>query len=226
MTLPVLLFGAGMGTRMGALTADRPKPLVKVAGRTLLDHALELLNGNDIGTTVINVHYRPEMIRAHLEGRDVIISDETGQLLETGGGLRKAMRLLNGSPVLTINTDAVWDGPNPISEILEAWNENMEALLLTVPKGRALGHKGTGDFNISEDKSLARGEGEIYTGLQIIRTDDLKNIAETHFSMNILWDRIAARGGLFGQTYSGRWCDVGQPSSIEIAEQMIGYRDV
>ena len=102
----------------------------------------------------------------------------------------------------------------------------MEALLLTIPKQRAIGHKGNGDFIIDDQGRMTRGAGEIYTGLQIVRTDDLSQIAETAFSMNVLWDRIAARDGLYGVTYSGHWCDVGQPESIALAEDMLGQDDV
>lgn len=221
MTLPILLFAAGMGTRMGALTASRPKPLIPVAGKPLIDHALDLATKARTGTKVVNLHYKGQMIRDHLAGHNILFSDEAGGLLETGGGLRNALPLLGGSPVLTMNTDAVWNGPNPVAHILNAWDDRMEALLLMVAPKNVHGHLGKGDFQIDRDGRLQRAPGAIYTGVQIIRTEALQGISEQAFSMNIVWDQIAARGGLYGALYGGQWCDVGQPESIPIAEAML-----
>ena len=224
--MPILLFAAGLGTRMGALTRDKPKPLVSVGGKALIDHALDLIDPTKIAPCVVNLHYKGAMLRDHLQGRDVLFSDESGMLLETGGGLRHALALLSNDVICTLNTDAVWRGTNPISQLLAAWRPEMEALLLTVPPARAVGHKGRGDFLLDADGRLTRGAGNIYTGLQIVRTDDLANIAQDAFSMNVLWDRITARGGLFGHVYDGQWCDVGQPESIALAEAMLEQSDV
>ncbi|PJI85888.1 MurNAc alpha-1-phosphate uridylyltransferase [Yoonia maricola] len=221
MSMPILFFAAGLGTRMGALTADKPKPLIKVAGKALIDHALDLAKDTDISKKVVNLHYHGDMIRDHLAGQPIIFSDESDMLLETGGGLRKALPLLNGNPVLTMNTDAVWNGPNPIRHILQAWRPEMEALLLLVEKRNVSGHLGKGDFHIDANGQLHRAPEAIYTGLQILRTDVLSEIAETAFSLNIAWNIIGARGGLYGTVYDGQWCDVGQPSSIEAAEAML-----
>lgn len=221
MTTPILMFAAGFGTRMGALTADKPKPLIPVLGVPLIDHAFALTDGQNLGPIVINLHYKGQLIRDHLINHIVKFSDESDTLLETGGGLRKARPLLGGSPVVTLNTDAVWAGPNPIKLLLAAWRPEMEALLVTIPKKNVHGHLGAGDFNRDANGQLSRGAGDVYSGLQMIRTDDLTSIAETVFSMNVLWDRIAARGGLYGVSYSGQWCDVGQPESIAVAEHMI-----
>lgn len=224
-SLPTLLFAAGFGTRMGELTREKPKPMVKVAGLPLIDHALNLLT--DINAPkVVNLHYKGEVLREHLAGRDILFSDESDKILETGGGLRRALPLLGETIVATLNTDAVWQGPNPFEVLMKAWRPEMEALLLTVPKDHAIGHNGVGDFVADTNGRLTRGAGEIYTGLQIVRIDDLPNIAEDAFSMNVLWNRIAARGGLYGASFNGRWCDVGQPESIELAEQMLGTQDV
>ena len=220
MTLPILFFAAGLGTRMGALTKDQPKPLINVAGKALIDHALDIADDAGVGQKVVNLHYHGDMIRQHLTGRNIAISDESGMLLETGGGLRQALPLLQGNPVLTMNTDAVWHGPNPIRHILNAWQPDMEALLLVVEKQNVVGHMGKGDFELDPDGRLHRAPGSIYTGLQIMRTDVLNEITETAFSMNMAWDKIAARGGLFGTCFDGKWCDVGQPESIPLAEEM------
>lgn len=221
MTPPILFFAAGLGTRMGALTKNRPKPLINVAGKALIDHALDIADDADVDRQVVNIHYLGDMIRQHLVGRTIAFSDESGQLLETGGGLRQALPLLKGNPVLTMNTDAVWHGPNPIQHIVNAWRPDMEALLLVVEKTNVVGHLGKGDFEIDKDGKLHRAPGSIYTGLQMMRTDVLNEITETAFSMNLAWDKIAARGGLFGTQYDGKWCDVGQPESIPLAEAML-----
>lgn len=226
MTMPTLLFAAGFGTRMGALTADRPKPLVRVANIPLIDHALALTRDQNLGPIVVNLHYKGQMIRDHLSGQGIAFSDESESILETGGGLRKAMPLLGGSPVMTLNTDAVWSGPNPIDALLAAWKPEMDALLMMIPKPAVHGHFGAGDFINDNNGRLTRGAGDIYSGLQIIRTDDLPNITDPAFSMNVVWDTIAARGGLYGLQYTGQWCDVGQPQSIAIAEKMIGANHV
>lgn len=221
MRLPIILFAAGKGTRMGDLTKDRPKPMVEVAGKPLIDHALQIANAADVGPIVVNLHYLPQLLKAHLSGQDIVFSDETDGLLETGGGLRKALPLLCSNPVLTMNTDAVWNGPNPIETLKNAWQPQMEALLLLVKKQNVSGHLGAGDFGINAEGRLHRAPDLIYTGVQIIRTDVLSEITEDAFSMNLAWDIIAKRNGLFGAVYDGKWCDVGQPSSIPLAEAML-----
>lgn len=219
MTAPILLFAAGLGTRMGHLTADRPKALVTVGGKALIDHALDLTDGH--GTRVVNLHYQADMLRNHLANTNVVFSDETDLLRETGGGLRHARLLLGGDPVITMNTDAVWHGPNPISQLQSQWRDDMEALLLLVPKPQVTGHKGQGDFAIDTAGRLIRSHAHIYTGVQMIRTNTLDQIDEDVFSMNVLWDQMAARGGIYGAIYPGQWCDVGQPESIPLAEAML-----
>ena len=216
-----MLFAAGKGTRMGDLTKDRPKPMIEVAGKPLIDHALQIANAADVGPIVVNLHYLPQLLQVHLSGQGIVFSDETDGLLETGGGLRKALPLLCSNPVLTMNTDAVWNGPNPIETLKNAWQPQMEALLLLVKKQNVSGHLGAGDFGINAEGRLHRAPELIYTGVQIIRTDVLSEITEDAFSMNLAWDIIAKRNGLFGAVYDGKWCDVGQPSSIPLAEAML-----
>ncbi|AMY71712.1 exonuclease-like protein [Frigidibacter mobilis] len=151
----LMLYAAGFGTRMGALTADRPKPLIPVAGRALIDHALALVPPGL--RVVVNTHYRADQIAAHVAGRGLLQSHEP-DLLETGGGLRAALPLLDADPVYTLNTDAVWTGPNPLDTLAAAWDEiRMDALLLLVPPGRATGHTGRGDFAMAGDGTLSRG---------------------------------------------------------------------
>lgn len=222
-----MLFAAGFGTRMGALTQFRPKPLIPVAGRALLDHALDMVTPLGLSRVVVNTHYLGEQIAAHLAGRDVAISHEWPDILETGGGLRHALPLLGNGPVFTMNTDAVWQGPNPLALARDAWDAaRMDALLVTVPRERAMGHSGKGDFLTNTEGRLTRGPGEIYTGVQILRTEALTGIAARAFSLNRLWDAMLAEGRLYGVAYPGRWCDVGQPDSIPLAEALIGANDV
>jgi MurNAc alpha-1-phosphate uridylyltransferase len=217
----VMLFAAGFGTRLGALTRDRPKPLVEVAGRPLIDHALALADG--VPRKVVNAHYLAPRLIAHLAGRrDVRISEERERLLDTGGGLRHALPLLGEGPVFTLNTDAVWTGPNPLATLAAAWEPaRMEGLLLLVPPERALGHAGAGDFRPGSDGRLERGPGAVYTGAQIVATGGLAEMPEGPFSLNLLWDAIARRGGLFGVLHPGGWCDVGRPEGIALAEAML-----
>lgn len=218
----LMLFAAGFGTRMGELTRTRPKPLVEVAGRPLLDHALDLAREAEIARIVANTHYLGAQIAAHLAGSDVAISDESGRILETGGGLRKALPLLGDGPVITLNTDAIWSGPNVITALQEAWDpERMSALLALVPCGRALGHAGQGDFRLLPDGQIARGKGYVYTGAQILNPAGIETISEEVFSLNLLWDRLLAAGRVYGLVYGGGWCDVGRPESIALAERML-----
>lgn len=220
-----MIFAAGLGTRMGALTRDRPKPLIPVAGRALIDQPLAFAREVGAGPVVVNVHWKADQLRAHLAREPVLISDETGQLLETGGGLKAALPLLGGGPVWTINSDAAWRGPNPLVLLRDAWQPGMEALLLLIPHGRALGHDGAGDFVPDATGRLARGDSHVYTGAQILRTEGLSEVTDPVFSLNRLWDRAAARGGLHGVVYPGDWCDVGRPENLPLAERLLQGED-
>ena len=219
MTHPAMIFAAGLGTRMGALTATCPKPLIPVAGKPLLDHALTIARAAS-PRIVVNTHYLADQIRSHLTGQPILLSHEP-TLLETGGGLRAALPLLDGNPVFTLNSDAVWRGPNPLATLAQGWRHDMEALLLLLPRAQAIGHTGLGDFAIDAQNCLTRAPGLVYSGAQIIRTDDLAAITDTKFSLNLLWDRMAARGTLYGLPYPGQWCDVGRPDSLPLAEGML-----
>ena len=224
----VMIFAAGRGTRMGALTETQPKPLIKVAGKPLIDHALELADQAGITQRVANLHYLPDPLAAHLAPRGVKLSFETDRLLETGAGLRRALPLLGPGPVFTINADAVWTGPNPFEELAAAWNpQKMDAFLLLVPHDRATGHTGAGDFHLRADGRLERGPGLVYAGAQIIRTDGLGAVEDEVFSLNLMWDRMLAEGRLFGAVHNGGWCDVGHPGGIaEAAALLADARDV
>ncbi len=224
-----MLFAAGRGTRMRHLTEDRPKPLVRVAGRPLIDHALDLLAGAGVRRVVVNTHYRGDQIEAHLAAErrvDIAISHEEGELLETGGGLRHAAPLLGSSPVWSLNPDAIWRGPNPLLTMSGAVPGG--ARLLLVPRDRALGHKGPGDFFVEPDGRLRRrGEATsapyVYTGLQIVDPAPVVAVDQAAFSLNVAWDAMLAGGRLFGAVYDGEWCDVGQPESIPLAEGLLAH---
>ena len=219
---PVLMFAAGFGTRMGDLTKDRPKPLITVAGKPLVDHTLDLARGAGCAPVVANLHYRADMLAAHLMPKDVQTVVEHPDILETGGGLRNALPLLGAEPVVTMNTDAVWAGPNPVSLLMEAWDpETMDALLMCLPTARAQEHRGLGDFTLSESGALSRGPGHVYGGVQILKTDLLADVRETAFSLNIIWNKMQSAGRLHGLSYPGWWCDVGHPGGIASAEQML-----
>lgn len=226
MPRPLMLFAAGFGTRMGALTVDRPKPLVEVAGRPLIDHALDLVKDAGAAPVVVNLHYRGAQLESHLEGRNVRFSWERDRILETGGGLRQAVPLLGKGAVFTLNPDAIWTGPNPLAQLESGWDETrMDGLLLVAPSGVARAHAGRADFSMASDGRLARcDQGVVYLGAQILRTEGLFQVPEPAFSLNVLWDRMIASGRLFGLQHQGAWCDVGRAENIAEAEAML--RDV
>lgn len=223
---PLMVFAAGFGTRMRPLTNDRPKPLVPVAGRALLDHALALAGARRV---VVNAHYHAEQIAAHLVPRpDIALRIERPQILDTGGGLRAARHVLGAGPWLTLNSDAVWrteDGaPGPLDLLERAFAPaRMGALLLLVPPDRAIGHGGAGDFQPDAEGRLHRGPGLIYTGAQIIAPDLVTDLPPGPVSLNAAWDNAARQGRLFGLTWPGWWCDVGTPQAIPLAETLLAH---
>ncbi len=218
----IMLFAAGFGTRMGALTTTQPKPLIKVSGRALIDHTLQLVDEVRPDRTVINLHYRADQIEAHLAGRDISFAKEWPDILETGGGLRAALPLLGSDTVFTLNTDAIWAGPNPLALLRDQWDPTrMDALLMCIPVDQTVGHSGPGDFTRDADGRISRGPGLIYGGAQIIKTQGLHDIEQEAFSLNLLWDRMHDEKRLFAAEYPGRWCDVGRPEGIALAEGLI-----
>ena len=217
----VMIFAAGRGTRMRHLTTDRPKPLVEVGGRPLIDHTLDIARHFAPAAIVANTHVFGDQIARHLAGSEVCLSHEE-RLLDTGGGLKAARAMLPPGPVMTLNADALWSGPNPLETLFRAWDgERMDALLLLLAPEARLGHLRDGDFSIGDGGRLRRGGAYTYSGAQIIRPEVLDEIGDEVFSLNRAWDLIEARGRLCGCLYDGRWCDVGQPESIPIAEGML-----
>ena len=222
MSLPLMIFAAGNGTRMAPLTDVTPKPLILVGGQTLLDRALALGRQAGAGPVALNIHHLGGQIRDHIAGTDIAISDESDLLLETGGGLRKARPLLGPGPVITMNPDVIWTGPNPVSALLAAWDDaSMDALLMLVPLGRTHGRNGGGDFSLDDAGRLIRKGDLVYGGAQIIRPDRLAEIGDQVFSLNRLWDLMIADGRAYGLIHPGEWCDVGRPDCIPLAEGLL-----
>lgn len=230
-----MVMAAGLGKRMRPLTATRPKPLVEVAGRTLLDHSLDRIRAAGIGKVVVNVHYMADALEAHLRskvtGLGIKVSDERALLLETGGGLVHALPLIDDDPFFCVNSDNFWvDGPVDSFQLLaERWDdEQMDALLLVVPLARAHCHRGTGDFHLDGWGKLSRRKPEkpapfVYTGIQLIAKRLLRDAPSGAFSTNIFWDRAIAEGRCFGVTHQGMWFDVGTPEAIPVVETMLAH---
>ena len=175
---PLMIFAAGLGTRMRPLTQTRPKPLIEVGGQTLLDRALHLGRQAGCAPIAVNTHYLGQQIADHLAGQDVAISDEGGAILDTGGGLRKALPLLGSGPVMTLNPDVVWTGPNPLETLAREWRDGMQALLALVPIDRATARQGAGDFARDGAGRIARHGDFVYAGAQIVDPDLLAQCAK------------------------------------------------
>lgn len=225
-----MALAAGLGTRMRPLTETLPKPLIRVGGKTLLDHALDQLAACGVTQAVVNVHYFPDMVEAHLitrtEAPDIVVSDERDLLLETGGGVAKALPLLGTGPALVTNTDAIFlpDRPNALTQALAGFDPAREdARLILVPKEKTLGLGGPGDFHMDAGRRLApppKGEGApyFYTGMQILNPDILRGEPVEPFSMWRVWSRSLAAGRLTGAVFSGEWLHVGDPQGLKDAE--------
>jgi MurNAc alpha-1-phosphate uridylyltransferase len=225
-----MIMAAGLGKRMRPLTATRPKPLIEVGGKALLDHALDRLRAAGVRKVVVNVHYLADALEAHLatrgKGLEVVISDERDLLMETGGGLVKAAPLIDSDPFLALNSDNLWiDGPADTLKLLASqWDDaKMDALLLLVPQARALNHKGIGDFHMERSGRLRRRAKShvapfVFTGIQMVSKRLLRDAPAGPFSTNLLWDRAIEEGRCFGAVHHGLWFDVGTPQSIPLTE--------
>jgi MurNAc alpha-1-phosphate uridylyltransferase len=224
-----MVLAAGLGLRMRPLTLTRPKPLIALAGRTLLDRALDALAEAGITDAVVNTHYLGGMIAAHLAGRarpSVTLSPEDA-LLETGGGVANALALLGGAPFFVVNADIAWsDGPKPaLARLAESWTDGMDALLLVQPVVSATGYDGAGDFDIAGDGRLRRRAGAgaplVFTGVQLLHPRLFRGAPGGAFSLNVLYDRAEAAGRLFGLAHDGGWYHVGTPTALAEAEALI-----
>ena len=227
-----MVMAAGLGTRMRPLTATRPKPLIEVAGKPLIDHVLDRLRSAGVGKVVVNVHYLPDLLEAHLKAvgdLSIQVSDERELLLETGGGMVRAKPLIGADPFFAINSDNFWiDGSSDTLRLLAShWRDaDMDALLLLVPQPRAGNHGGQGDFHMDAAGRLSRRRAGrvapfVYTGIQMVSKRLLRDAPEGPFSTNILWDRAIAEGRCFGTVHQGMWFDVGTPAAIAATERAL-----
>ncbi len=225
-----MVLAAGLGTRMRPLTDDRPKALVEVAGRTLIDHVLDRLAAVGVERAVVNVHAFADRLEAHLARRPgaprIIISDERAEVLETGGGLRRARPLLGDAPVYVANIDSVWieqDRP-ALAVLASAWDAGrMDALLLLTPTGEALGFDGPGDVFMEAEGRLrfrdaAPSAPLAYIGVHITKPQIVENTPEGPFSLTEVWRRLAQDGRLCGVLLEGAWMHVGDPQARDAAE--------
>ena len=229
-----MVMAAGLGKRMRPLTATRPKPLVEVAGKALIDHVFDRLRAAGVERAIVNVHYLADTVEAHLSDRfadmEIVFSDERRQLMETGGGLVQARDLLGDEPILVVNSDNLWvDGPvDAIRLLASRWNEAiMDALLLVVPLARANSHGGSGDFVVAADGRITgrRRAGRVapfvYTGIQIIHPRIIADWPQGPFSTNLFWSRAIEAGRAYAQVHQGLWFDIGTPAAIPKAEAML-----
>jgi MurNAc alpha-1-phosphate uridylyltransferase len=223
-----MIMGAGLGLRMRPLTDDRPKPLVTVGGKTLIDHSIDRLVAAGIRLVVVNVHYKAEMLRSHLSRRrdvEIVFSDETDQLLDTGGGVVKAMPYFGNASFFIINSDSIWvENTPPLSAMLTQWDESrMDGLLLLADMPTAIGYDAQGDFILRPDRRVVRARGNsgaayAYPGVQIVHPRLFAGAPQGAFSTNIMWDRAIAAERLFGSVLDGTWIHVGTPQARDEAE--------
>ncbi len=225
-----MVLAAGFGTRMGPLTKYRPKPLLEVAARTLIDRTLDLVASAGISRAIVNLHYMGDMIRAHLAGRkvpEILFSEEQPAILDTGGGVARALPQLGPGAFFVLNTDVIWLGPNPLEVLSAAWRPGLDALMLLVPRARARAHAGQGDFKLIAEGGPLRRRGKsetapfVYGGAQILTPAAFAGLPAGAFSLNLVWDRLIATGRLAGVTYPGVWVDVGTPPGLAEAERML-----
>ena len=223
-----MVLAAGKGLRLRPITLSRPKPLVEVSGRAMLDGVLDRLAAAGVAEAVVNTHHLGHMIEGHLQGRTsprIHISREKA-LLETGGGVKKALPLLGAEPFFVINGDVVWrDGKVPaLQRLAEAWDPaTMDALLLLHSTASAVGYEGPGDFAMDQLGRLRRRkEGEVvpflFAGLQILSPGLFSDTPEGPFSLNLIYDRALAAGRLYGLRHDGTWYHVGTPEDLERVE--------
>lgn len=227
-----MIMGAGLGSRMRPLTDDRPKPLVMVGGRSLIDHSLDRLVAAGVREAVVNVHYRAAQLIDHLQQRRdirIIISDETSNLLDTGGGVVKALPHFQGEPFFVLNSDSIWieHGAPALPAMIAAWDAGrMDGLLLLAELNTTIGYDGAGDFVLSQDHRLVRARNSSakpygYMGIQIAHPRMFADTPAGAFSTNIVWDRAIAAGRLFGTLLDGVWLHVGTPQARDEAERAL-----
>ncbi len=224
-----MVLAAGLGTRMRPLTNDRPKALVEVGGKALIDHMLDRLGDAGVTKAVVNVHAFADRLEAHLAQRTaapkIVVSDERGELLETGGGLKKARPLLGDAPIFVANIDAVWieDGAPALDALAAAFDPaTMDACLLLAPMDRTLGFDGPGDMFLDGDRARFRGDAAAapfaFAGVHITRPSVVDGEADGPFSLSKLWRTIAAQERLGAVVLDGFWMHVGDPAARDAAQ--------
>jgi MurNAc alpha-1-phosphate uridylyltransferase len=227
-----MVLAAGLGTRMRPFNGQLPKPLVRVGGKTLIDYVLDRLAAQGVERAVVNVHHLADQIERHLAQRrqpKIVISDERGELLGTGGGVVKALPQLGDTPFFHVNSDTIWiDGVKPnLARLAEAFDSaRMDALLLLAPAASSTGYGGRGDFSMAADGGLMRrGEREVvpfvYAGAAILTPAFFAGAPPGAFSMSPLFDRAADTGRLCGLRLEGVWMHVGTPEAIQAAEKAL-----
>ncbi|MBM3570406.1 MAG: nucleotidyltransferase family protein [Alphaproteobacteria bacterium] len=228
-----MVLAAGLGTRLRPLTDDRPKPLVEVAGRTLIDRLLDQVAEAGIGLAVVNLHHFADRLEAHLRTRRaprLVFSDERERLLETGGGTVKALSYLGGAPFFVVNADVILrHGPTgAFRRLAERWDAaRMDALLLMMPTSGAIGYEGPGDYFLAADGRARHGKpGEVspflYAGLMILKPAALAGRAAEPFGLRTIFDALEAKGRLYGLRHDGGWIHVGTPEGVAEAERALG----
>jgi MurNAc alpha-1-phosphate uridylyltransferase len=214
------------------ITKALPKPLIRVGGRTLIDFTLDRLAEVGIERVVVNVHHLADQVEAHLRTRSappIVISDERAELLETGGGVKKALPLLGSHPFLTLNSDSIWiEGPQPnLARLIEAWNpDRMDVFMLLALAATSVGYEGRGDFTMNPEGRLRRRAERdmapfVYAGVAIVKPEMLRDTPDGPFSANLFYDRAIAAGRLYGLRLDGRWLHVGDPQAIVAAEESL-----
>lgn len=222
-----MVLAAGRGERLRPLTDTLPKPLVAVSGRALLDRTLDRLAEAGIEEIVVNLHHLGEKIRSHLTARrDLkIVYSQEDELLETGGGLRKALCHFQGQPFFAINGDVLWQdcGELALTRLAGAWDgAKMDGLLLLQPVAGAVGYDGPGDFEMAEDGKLARKQGcaapFVFTGIQFLHPRLFAQAPQGRYSLNLLYDKALSNGRLFGLAHEGAWYHIGTPAGLAMVE--------
>ncbi len=227
-----MVLAAGLGKRMRPLTATTPKPLIEVAGRSLINRNIDRLANDGVETVVVNVHYLADLVEVHVrhwQEPRIVISDERRQLLETGGGIAKALPLLGNDPFYLLNSDSFWieGAKSNLGRLADTWDdERMDGLLLLASTVVSTGYDGDGDFTMGPDGVLERRAERtvapfVYSGAAILHPRLFKDVPEGPFSLNVLFDRALEEGRLFGIRMEGVWLHVGTPRAIRDAEAAI-----
>lgn len=226
MNYPAMILAAGLGLRMRPLTDTLPKPLISVAGKTMLERTFEHLNTAGISKIVVNTHYLASLIEQAVPSETLVSHEDI--LLETGGGIKKALPLLGNGPFFTLNGDSVWTGSESLKEMGKLWDASkMEALLLLIPREKAHGYEGKGDFFLSNEGRLSRrGDAPeapyVYGGVQLTSSHMFENSPEGSFSLNFLWDKALQKGRLFGCIHKGDWFHISTPQDLARYEPLVG----